>query len=310
MSEDPKEKNQKQKEPRKKKTDDFKPPEAPENETPGNIEELIRQLKEKLAQKNEEISLIEKELDSLKKMSEESNKTSESFGRAFEKLKKDIGEIQGYYDKKGSMIDAVVDDEKKKEIEGKIEEVDKEIEEEKGKVGNLENDLKKAKKAYETAEGELKTAQEVYDSAKNLQKEVENILKKLDNIRKSIEKEEENSNYSVMYFFFDEEGKEAGLGSLIKKMNGVTEDLDCFSPDKKVGVEEAVEEFKKYIQDKWAELQKKVGALNLEKKKEAMETSNKLYEESQKTLEELQSVRRSNILEKLKEIKFKNLKEE
>ncbi|MCK5056190.1 MAG: hypothetical protein KAT34_06015 [Candidatus Aminicenantes bacterium] len=283
----------------------------PVKETKGEksptLESQVDDLQKKLAKTREEISRKEREFEAKKRASGAINKAAELFGKAFEKLKKGIEDAGIYYKGMAAVIAEKVDGETKKEIGEIIKDVDRDIKDQEKKVKNTEDKLKESEKEYNNAEKKYKGIQEDFNSAKRLQREIENKLRKIDNAGKFIAEEEKKGNFALIYFLTDVEEREAGLGAMIKELSRLTGRLKSFAfePEKKAGADEAVDEFKKILEKEWADLYKAEEGINLKKKKEDVEKTKAELEKNEKELVNLQQARRSNILEKLKKIKFK-----
>jgi chromosome segregation ATPase len=282
-------------------------PTADENpeKPPISLDEQLKKLQAEVEQKKKAIAQQELELNVTNKACGEINKAVESFANGFEKLRKDIGDIENYFKKKLSMIDAVVDAKMKNEIGKKIGEVEEEINNKQNEVNELESQVAENERAFNEAEAELKKSKDEYTSAINLQKDMGIKLKELDNTRKLIENEEEAKNFVLMSFLIQHEKNQAGLGKLIEETKKLVGDAAWFSPG--FEKEKAVEKFKTSLEKKWRLIYDKEKEIDLKTKEKAMKEAKEAYEKSQKELVEIEKARRNNILEKLKEIKEKEV---
>jgi chromosome segregation ATPase len=202
------------------------------------------------------------------------------------------------------MIRAQVDEKKETEIKEKTAAVDKEIEREEEKVKELENKFIEAKNGCDRAEKGFKKVKEDYDSARELQKEIDHKLSELNHTRKSIEEEEKKKNFANVYFLIDGEERESGLGSLMKELAELTEKSKRLSPalGEKFEMKAALEEFKTTLAKRWKAFYEAERDLSVKEKE--MEQAKDAFAEGQERWDQLRKSRRSNILEKLKEIKF------
>jgi hypothetical protein len=218
-------------------------------------------------------------------------------------------DLDDYITKKSLMICAVMDKTKRDKIDEMVKtDIEKSI---KDAAANSGKAFEKAKIAYEVEVNTLKKFQDAYESAKGFQKEIETRLKTLDNNRKSIEQEEEDKNYTIMYYLNDIESKAVLEGlktsceNLKKLMSG---EIPGDEPGRQKFIDDAKNEFRDVFKNKLNEarnaLEEQENELKLEEKKEAMQTAEKAYNEAQKALAELNKDRKSKILEKLREIKF------
>lgn len=297
MVEDEEGKSKKPKVSEKKKTEQPGLQGQQKSDQEKNVKERIQELKQDVAVGKEQLSKDENELGALEKAAKDIDKTVEAFGKAYETLKADKEDIDGYYENKKSMINAVVDEEKK-QIEDVIKQVDKEITDKEAELEGLKQSHTNSEDDYKQKNEAKENAQKEYDLTKNFQKGMQDKLKELSSVRGLIEEEEEKNQYAVMYFYIDEKAEEAGLGSLMAQLDKLIEDVGLkgfFSE-----TQGAKEKFEEILNGRCLVLQNK--ERELKGAEIDMQLAKEKLDQAQKELDELKNARMSKILEKLAKI--------
>lgn len=250
---------------------------------PNIIETKLDELKTELAEIETDIGKKSKDRDTLKadindlqRIVNEVNQIANAYGKAYENNNKNKNDMDSYAATKKAMIEAALPEADRTNIDDKEDEVEDAITAKETSVNNLETTFETAKTEYETAKKELENKQKVYESLKTYQKELEDKLKNLKGLKDWIEKEEEANHLFNMYF-------------LIKEINSDINFTIKTQDELKTALYTAWEEWDTAKED-------------FREKDEKMKADKNNLEKEQKILESMKKTRRTDILEKIKEL--------
>lgn len=139
------------------------------------------------------------DITDLEKRLNEINQVKAAYEKVYDDLYKEKKGFIDYAATKKKIIDGALQESDKKQIDTKIENIDKEIEDGKILVKKLDDEYKLAKGKFEETKIKLSDKQKIFDGFKIHQNEIRDKLKTLKGFKDLIEKEPED-NFRNIYF--------------------------------------------------------------------------------------------------------------